>query len=710
MALVGEMQYLTIGNNTYSLPSGGGGTVTSVAVSNATNGGLSISGSPVTSNGTITIGHSNVLTSAQSTQAVYPITIDKNGHIASYGSAITIPSEELGIVALYDDTYSDISTAFDNYKYIIGCDGEGPMYLPLEKTAGGFTFAGIHKNGSDLFATEYTISSSGVWSNSSIRVDYTKWTASSSTNTFYPLVSSSASATSTTNTLNGINFYQYYNTAGGYRRLELGNATTYKSTGGAYGTIRLYGAAATYYGDLVPGTLGTTSGDGHISANRTWTLPDATGTIALTSDIPTVPTNVSAFTNDAGYLTSYTETDPTVPSWAKASTKPSYTASEVGALPSAGGTLTGSIITSPPNGQLAIGTNNVYIRIIDSGGDEELHLYGEDMIDLSGGPIFLNENVTIGSGKTLTLSQAPTSNLHAATKKYVDDAVSGAGSGTVTSVGVSNATNGGLTISGSPITSSGTITVGHSNTITAGTIGSSSASSGSTIDIPYATYDVNGHITGKGTHTHTITGFSTASNWLDGSATGSVRTSGSTAEGTIVEDYPYALGEYATAEGYNTIAAGLYSHAEGYGTTVLGGGSHAEGSGTLASQPNSHAEGTNTVASGSASHAEGSDAHAIGHYSHAQNISTYAAMRAQTAIGTYNIEDTTPSTAVHPNGSANYGNYAFIIGNGTSDTSNRSNAFTVDWRGETRLYLDSTDDATLISDISSLGWTNDVIE
>lgn len=48
--------------------------------------------------------------------------------------------------------------------------------------------------------------------------------------------------------------------------------------------------------------------------------------------IPTVPTNVSAFTNDAGYLT--TETDPTVPTWAKAASKPSYTASEVGALPS----------------------------------------------------------------------------------------------------------------------------------------------------------------------------------------------------------------------------------------------------------------------------------------------------------------------------------------------------------------------------------------
>lgn len=59
--------------------------------------------------------------------------------------------------------------------------------------------------------------------------------------------------------------------------------------------------------------------------------------------IPTVPTNVSAFTNDAGYITGYTETDPTVPAWAKASTKPSYTASEVGALATSGGQLTGDI-------------------------------------------------------------------------------------------------------------------------------------------------------------------------------------------------------------------------------------------------------------------------------------------------------------------------------------------------------------------------------
>ena len=49
--------------------------------------------------------------------------------------------------------------------------------------------------------------------------------------------------------------------------------------------------------------------------------------------IPTVPTSNTAFTNDAGYITGYTETDPTVPAWAKAENKPTYTASEVGALP-----------------------------------------------------------------------------------------------------------------------------------------------------------------------------------------------------------------------------------------------------------------------------------------------------------------------------------------------------------------------------------------
>lgn len=54
-------------------------------------------------------------------------------------------------------------------------------------------------------------------------------------------------------------------------------------------------------------------------------------TVTVTDGVAaiSVPTTLSAFTNDVGYITSYTETDPTVPSWAKASTKPSYTAAEI---------------------------------------------------------------------------------------------------------------------------------------------------------------------------------------------------------------------------------------------------------------------------------------------------------------------------------------------------------------------------------------------
>ena len=50
------------------------------------------------------------------------------------------------------------------------------------------------------------------------------------------------------------------------------------------------------------------------------------------ADKSEIPTLVSQLENDSGYLTQ--ETDPTVPAWAKAQIKPTYTAQEVGALPS----------------------------------------------------------------------------------------------------------------------------------------------------------------------------------------------------------------------------------------------------------------------------------------------------------------------------------------------------------------------------------------
>ena len=63
------------------------------------------------------------------------------------------------------------------------------------------------------------------------------------------------------------------------------------------------------------------------TASEVHALPDTT----------VIPSSTSDLVNDSGFIVGAdvpsNETDPTVPSWAKASSKPSYTASEVGALP-----------------------------------------------------------------------------------------------------------------------------------------------------------------------------------------------------------------------------------------------------------------------------------------------------------------------------------------------------------------------------------------
>lgn len=134
---------------------------------------------------------------------------------------------------------------------------------------------------------------------------------------------------------------------------------------------------------------------------------------------------------------------------------------------------------------------------------------------------------------------------------------------------------------------------------------------------------------------------STATNWVNGSQTGSVRTINSKAE-----DSSYTIGLQAVAEGGGTKASGSYSHAEGRDTTASGEASHAEGYGTTASGQYAHAEGCYTIANHVAQH----------------------------VFGQYNIPD--PSTAIV----AAKGTYVEIVGNGTS-TSARSNARTLDWSG-----------------------------
>ena len=165
------------------------------------------------------------------------------------------------------------------------------------------------------------------------------------------------------------------------------------------------------------------------------------------------------------------------------------------------------------------------------------------------------------------------------------------------------------------------------------------------------------------------------SNLVNGQARGSIRSIGAY-DTTINPLGPYAQafgsgtiasGEYSHAEGAGPKASGAASHAEGYSTTASGQTSHAEGNRTEASSPNSHAEGDSTTASGNSSHAEGYITTASGEYSHAEGRTTIAQGNNQHVQGKYNIADTADT-------------YADIVGNG-SDSSNRSNAHTLDWNG-----------------------------
>ncbi|HAU88345.1 MAG TPA: hypothetical protein DCW90_23580 [Lachnospiraceae bacterium] len=154
------------------------------------------------------------------------------------------------------------------------------------------------------------------------------------------------------------------------------------------------------------------------------------------------------------------------------------------------------------------------------------------------------------------------------------------------------------------------------------------------------------------------------------------------AEGNQTE----ASGEYSHAEGSVTKASENASHAEGAYTEASSWQSHAEGYGTKATAPYSHAEGKHTIASGFHSHAEGEHTIASGGGTHAEGSYTKASGSYQHVQGKYNIEDI-------------YNKYAFIIGNGTSDTA-RSNAFSVDWNG--KIYVNN---ATEGVDVSALAAT-----
>ena len=158
-------------------------------------------------------------------------------------------------------------------------------------------------------------------------------------------------------------------------------------------------------------------GSGNVSAEENGLIAGEKYLFVPTSDNSAVGTFVeytapvqaqSDWTVTNTELPSFIKNKPTsmpasdVMAWAKAATKPEYTASEVGALPLSGGTLTGSLTFSSPADKLitgeVIGMRNSrgqlqdVIRCFDDGNGD--FNYGSELVIGAGG------NVYIGSGES----------------------------------------------------------------------------------------------------------------------------------------------------------------------------------------------------------------------------------------------------------------------------------------------------------------------
>ena len=325
MALIGEMQYLKIGGNTYSIPSS---TETDPVFSASAAAGITVTD---TSNWNKIFGLWKVSSGNSGNNYWWTLSVPQNG-LYNYTNApgsrgalryINVPAYEDGMavdislempvksgrIALTSDI-PDVSGFITSHQDISGkADKDATVSnilydstnRELKKTINGVTSSVVDFGTAAFKLVTTTIASNSTNLPTSAAVAAYVDSAIPDTSRF---LSVSANH-SPVDTSSGLQLYQYDSTTNGnWRYFSLGNGTTYTSTNGSYGFIRLYGTG-NYYGDLVPGTIGLASGDGHLTDDRTWTLPNKTGTIALTSDIPT---KTSDLTNDSGFITSYTDT------------------------------------------------------------------------------------------------------------------------------------------------------------------------------------------------------------------------------------------------------------------------------------------------------------------------------------------------------------------------------------------------------------------
>ena len=177
--------------------------------------------------------------------------------------------------------------------YVLKSNGSGaPTWIPQSDISSGNTYTTTIATDSGTnqltlaHGTKYKLTAGGtsfIFTMPTDTDEKLKVAAVTSGTTYYPIVGTGATAATRQYDTTGFVYVGTNGTANGSNGnalLTLGNSTASTTANWKKGTIRLYGTTA-YYTDIISGAP---------AANRTITLPNKTGTVALTSDIPTVPT------------------------------------------------------------------------------------------------------------------------------------------------------------------------------------------------------------------------------------------------------------------------------------------------------------------------------------------------------------------------------------------------------------------------------------
>lgn len=228
--------------------------------------GISLSNS----SGTVTFNHSNSVT-AKSTQAVYPITFDAQGHITGSGTAVTIPSAYTLPVA----TYNTLGGVKPWKSYTASSTGPTAATAStavsvnaITNTASRYYAVEMDKDGRMFVNVPWTnVNSSYITSDEKLKIE----TISDNTNYSLLLMKSNGSIPRTDT--GNIKAYEFSVITDGssYSRLNIGGQNFRGQIGLGYKNNGIM-----YY---------TYLNSTHTSASRTISFPDKSGTVALTSDI-----------------------------------------------------------------------------------------------------------------------------------------------------------------------------------------------------------------------------------------------------------------------------------------------------------------------------------------------------------------------------------------------------------------------------------------